>query len=134
MSSCFQSYNSFSYNNDMAKTCIPILHYTYFFCYCYSNKLWSISYYSYNICVLVLTVTGSIQALIWLHWKKNKLTDKTLILIQTTNILLQSLLPPPAVFAISIAISFVNRQIAQYFWLVIILQRWLYERYIHIRE
>ena len=74
----------------------------------------------YNIRVLVLTITGSIQALIWLHSKKSKITDKTLTLIQTTSILLQSLLPTPTVFAISIAISFVNRQIAQYFWLVII--------------
>jgi hypothetical protein len=45
ISSCFQSYNSFSYNNDMVKTFIRIVRYTYFFCYCYSNKLWSISYF-----------------------------------------------------------------------------------------
>lgn len=71
------------------------------------------------IYALILTITGSLLASIWLHAKKNNLIDKTLSRIQTRNIFLQSLLPPAA-FVISILISFVNIQIAYYFWLVII--------------
>jgi uncharacterized membrane protein len=74
------------------------------------------------IYALVLTITGLLLALIWLHAKKNNLTDKTLSLIQTRNVSLQLLLPP-TVFAISIVISFVNIQIAQYFWMSIILAK-----------
>ncbi|HEX2067874.1 MAG TPA: TMEM175 family protein [Nitrososphaeraceae archaeon] len=71
------------------------------------------------IYALILTITGSLLASIWLHAKKNNLIDKRLSRIQTRNIFLQSLLPP-TVFVISILISFVNIQIAYYFWMVII--------------
>jgi uncharacterized membrane protein len=73
------------------------------------------------IYALILIITGSLLASIWLHTKKkkNKLIDKSLSRIQTRNIFLQSLLPPTA-FAISILISFVNIQIAYYFWMAII--------------
>ena len=68
---------------------------------------------------LILIIIGSLLASIWLHAKKNNLIDKRLSRIQTRNIFLQSLLPPTA-FAVSILISFVNIQIAYYFWMVII--------------
>lgn len=42
---------------------------------------------------LILIITGSLLASIWLHAKKNNLIDKSLSLIQTRNIFLQSLLP-----------------------------------------
>jgi uncharacterized membrane protein len=71
------------------------------------------------IYALILIITGSLLASIWLHTKKNNLIDKSLSRIQTRNIFLQSLLPPTA-FAISILISFVNIQIAYYFWMAII--------------
>ena len=82
-----------------------------------------INYGLYHIIFIIyasiLIITGSLLASIWLHAKKNNLIDKSLSRIQTRNIFLQSLLPPTA-FAISILISFVNIQIAYYFWMVII--------------
>ena len=68
---------------------------------------------------LVLTLAGSLLTLIWLHATKNKLIDKSLSKTEIQNISLQSILPP-SIFAISILVSFINLQIAYYFWMVII--------------
>lgn len=68
---------------------------------------------------LVLTLAGSLLTLIWLHATKNKLIDKSMSKTEIQNISLQSILPP-SIFAISILVSFINLQIAYYFWLVII--------------
>ena len=69
---------------------------------------------------LVLTLAGSLLTLIWLHATKNKLIDKSMSKTEIQSISLQSILPP-SVFAISILVSFINLQIANYFWMVIIL-------------
>jgi len=68
---------------------------------------------------LVLTLAGSLLTLIWLHATKNKLIDKSMSKTEIQSISLQSILPP-SVFAISILVSFINLQIANYFWMVII--------------
>lgn len=68
---------------------------------------------------LVLTLAGSLLTLIWLHATKNKLIDKSMSKTEIQNISLQSILPP-SIFAISILVSFINLQIANYFWMVII--------------
>lgn len=68
---------------------------------------------------LVLTLAGSLLTLIWLHATKNRLIDKSLSKTEIQNISLQSILPP-SIFAISILVSFINLQIAYYFWMVII--------------
>jgi uncharacterized membrane protein len=67
----------------------------------------------------VLTLAGSLLTLIWLHATKNKLIDKSMSKTEIQNISLQSILPP-SIFAISILVSFINLQIANYFWMVII--------------
>ncbi len=68
---------------------------------------------------LVLTLAGSLLTLIWLHATKNKLIDKSMSKTEIQNISLQSILPP-SIFAISILVSFINLQISNYFWMVII--------------
>jgi uncharacterized membrane protein len=67
----------------------------------------------------VLTLAGSILTLIWLHATKNRLIDNSLSKTEIQNISLQSIIPP-SVFAISILVSFIDLQIANYFWMVII--------------
>ncbi|MGC1134494.1 MAG: TMEM175 family protein [Nitrososphaeraceae archaeon] len=76
-------------------------------------------YVVFAIYASVLTFSGLLLILIWLHARKNELIDNTLRPSEVQNITLQSLLTP-CVFAISILISIVNIQIAYYFWLVII--------------
>jgi uncharacterized membrane protein len=76
-------------------------------------------YIIFAIYALVLTLSGSLLTLIWLHAKKKGLIDNTLKSTEIKNITLQSVLTP-SVFAFSILISIVNVQIAYYFWLVII--------------
>jgi uncharacterized membrane protein len=68
---------------------------------------------------LVLTLSGMLLTLIWLHARKKNLIDATLKPTEIQNITFQSVLAP-SVFAFSILVSIVNIQIAYYFWLVII--------------
>ncbi len=67
----------------------------------------------------VLTITGILLSLIWIHAKITNHVDKTMDNAKITNVLLNSMIPP-AIFALSIPISFIDIQIAQYFWLIII--------------
>lgn len=76
-------------------------------------------YVIFAIYASILTLSGSLLTLIWLHARKNGLIDSTLKSTEIHNITLQSALAP-CVFAFSILISIVNIQIAYYFWLVMI--------------
>jgi uncharacterized membrane protein len=67
----------------------------------------------------VLIMAGLLLTTIWLHAKKKRLTDKTLSHKEMQYILLGSLILP-SVFAISVLISFIDLQIAYYFWVTII--------------
>jgi uncharacterized membrane protein len=82
-----------------------------------------IGYGSYQIVfaiyALVLTMAGSLLTISWLHATKNKLIDKNLTQLEANNILLESIVPP-LVFLLSILVSFINLQIAYYFWMLII--------------
>jgi uncharacterized membrane protein len=82
-----------------------------------------VDYNSYHIIfilyTLVLIMAGLSLTSIWLHAKKKRLTDKNLSHKEMKNILLESLLLP-SVFAISVLISFIDLQIAYYFWIIII--------------
>lgn len=82
-----------------------------------------IGYGSYQIVfviyALVLTIAGSLLTISWLHATKNKLIDKNLTQLEANNILLESIVPP-IVFLLSILVSFINLQIAYYFWMLII--------------
>jgi uncharacterized membrane protein len=68
---------------------------------------------------LVLTIAGALLTITWLHATKNKLIDENLNQREIHYILLESILSP-AVFLLSILVSFVDLRIAYYFWMVII--------------
>jgi len=82
-----------------------------------------IGYGSYQIVfvlyALVLTIAGALTTIIWLHATKNKLINQNMTQIEIHCVLLESTLSP-AVFLLSILVSFIDLQIAYYFWLVII--------------
>jgi TMEM175 potassium channel family protein len=82
-----------------------------------------IGYGSYQIVfvlyALVLTIAGALLTIIWLHATKNKLINQNMTQIEIHCVLLESTLSP-AVFLLSILVSFIDLQIAYYFWLVII--------------
>ena len=74
----------------------------------------------YVIYCFIVIMTSSLLATIWWHSTKNKsLIDKNLHPFFIKGILV-NLMSIPIVFTISIIISFVNLDIAQYFWLVIV--------------
>src|SRR5215216_6959223 len=80
-----------------------------------------INYGTYKIphiiyCSLVI-MTSLLLALIWWYATKNKYLDKNLHPFFITGVM-ANLMTIPIVFTISIIISFVNLDIAQYFWLV----------------
>jgi uncharacterized membrane protein len=73
----------------------------------------------YVIYCFIVIMTSSLLATIWWHATKNKsLIDKNLHPFFIKGILV-NLMSIPIVFTISIIISFINLDIAQYFWLVI---------------
>ena len=82
-----------------------------------------IGYGSYQIVfvlyALVLTIAGALLTITWLHATKNKLINQNMTQIEIHFILLESTLSP-VVFLLSILVSFIDLQIAYYFWLVII--------------
>ena len=82
-----------------------------------------IGYGSYQIVfvlyALVLTIAGALLTIIWWHATKNKLINQNMTQIEIHCVLLESTLSP-AVFLLSILVSFIDLQIAYYFWLVII--------------
>ena len=82
-----------------------------------------IGYGSYQIVfvlyALVLTIAGALLTIIWRHATKNKLINQNMTQIEIYCVLLESTLSP-AVFLLSILVSFIDLQIAYYFWLVII--------------
>jgi len=67
----------------------------------------------------ILTITGSLLVFIWLHAsKENLLIDKTMNTFQR-RFMLYDLSIPPGIFLISIGISFIDIQVAQYFWVLL---------------
>lgn len=68
----------------------------------------------------IITITGLLLAVIWLHASKDRLLiDKNMNPLHIKVVSLQVIVPP-LIFASSIAISFVDIQIAQYFWILIV--------------
>jgi uncharacterized membrane protein len=75
-----------------------------------------IPYIIYSIMVIL---TSSLLAMIWWHaTKDNLLIDKNLHQFYIKGVMI-NLISIPLVFTVSIIISFVNLDIAEYFWLVI---------------
>jgi uncharacterized membrane protein len=68
---------------------------------------------------MVLTLTGSTLAFIWFHAGKMDLLHNDLSPLLKRYILIQMIIPP-IIFSISIPISFIQVNVAQYFWLAII--------------
>jgi uncharacterized membrane protein len=68
---------------------------------------------------IVLTITGALLSLIWINAKNSNHIDESMHETKKTGVLLDSMIPP-IVFALSIPISFISIDIAQYFWLIII--------------
>ena len=72
----------------------------------------------HNIYYSLVIMTSLLLALIWWYATKNKYLDKNLHPFFIKGVM-ANLMSIPIVFTISIIISFVNLEIAQYFWLVI---------------
>ena len=73
----------------------------------------------YVIYCFIVIMTSTLLATIWWHATRNKrLVDKNLHPFFIKGVLV-NLMSIPIVFTISIIISFVNLDIAQYFWLII---------------
>ena len=73
----------------------------------------------YVIYCFIVIMTSSLLATIWWHATRNKrLVDKNLHPLFIKGVFV-NLISIPIVFTISIIISFVNLEIAQYFWLII---------------
>lgn len=68
---------------------------------------------------LVLTMAGALLTITWLHATKNKLIDKQLTQREIHSILLEGIIPT-IVYFLSILISFIDLQVAYYFWILII--------------
>ena len=68
---------------------------------------------------IVLTLTGSTLTFIWLHAGKIGLLHNDLSLSIKRHILIQMIVSP-VIFLISIPISLIHVDVAQYFWLAII--------------
>jgi uncharacterized membrane protein len=74
----------------------------------------------YIVYCMVVIMTSSLLVLIWWYaTKQHRLVDKDLNLLFIKGTFFD-LLSIPTVFAISIAISFIDLDVAQYFWLAII--------------
>ena len=73
----------------------------------------------YIIYSLMVILTSSLLAMIWWHATKDKLLiDKNLHQFYIKGVMI-NLISIPLVFTVSIIISFINLDIAEYFWLVI---------------
>jgi uncharacterized membrane protein len=69
--------------------------------------------------VSTLAITGSLLVFIWLHAsKENLLIDNAMSRFQR-RFMFYDLTIPPGIFMISIGISFVDIQVAQYFWILV---------------
>jgi uncharacterized membrane protein len=68
---------------------------------------------------LVLTIAGSLATIMWLHATKNRLLDENLTRVEIHYMLIDSIVSH-VIFLLSILISFIDIQIAYYFWIVII--------------
>jgi uncharacterized membrane protein len=77
---------------------------------------------------IIITITGSLLAVIWLHASKGHLLiDKNMSASQIHLVSLLTIMPP-LIFACSIAVSFIDIQIAHYSWILIIPARIIIRR------
>ncbi|MGG6460145.1 MAG: TMEM175 family protein [Candidatus Eiseniibacteriota bacterium] len=97
----------------------------------------NINYGSFHIVFILYTVilvlTGSALALIWVVAVKTKSIEPNMSPSLRNVFLIQSIMPP-VIFLISIGISFVSIDVAQYFWLTIIPSRLIISRRLHTQH
>lgn len=75
---------------------------------------------TFALYAIILTCTSFLLSLIWIHaLRYNLLKDDLMTIHQRKLYILQGLIPG-LIFASSIGISFINMQIASYFWLLVI--------------
>jgi TMEM175 potassium channel family protein len=82
---------------------------------------------------IILVLAGSTLTIIWILAIKTKSIDRDLSASLKKLIFFQSIVPP-IVFLISILISFINMDVAQYFWLSIIPCRIIINKKAHDRK
>jgi uncharacterized membrane protein len=68
---------------------------------------------------LVLSIGGFLQTIVWANATKNKLIDESLTQDEIHYMLLGTIVSP-AIFLLSILVSFIDIQYAYYFWILII--------------
>ena len=77
---------------------------------------------------IILTITGSLLSVIWLHASRDRLLiDKNMSEVHMKLISLQTIVPP-LIFASSIPVSFIDIQIAKYCWILIVPARIIIQR------
>jgi uncharacterized membrane protein len=79
---------------------------------------------------LVLTIAGALLTMTWLHAIKNKLIVEDLTKSEIRLISIDSILSP-AVFMLSILVSFIDLRTAYYFWIVLIPAKAILRRKYH---
>jgi len=81
-----------------------------------------VGYFSYQVVfvleALVLTMAGALLTIIWFHALKNDLIDENMTKVEIRNISLVSIVSP-AIFLLSIFVSFIDMRAAYYFWILI---------------
>lgn len=96
----------------------------------------NINYGSFHLVFILYTIililTGSALVLIWVVAVKTKSIESNMSPSLRNVFLLQSIMPP-VIFLISIGISFVSIDVAQYFWLTIIPSRLIISKRLHTK-
>ncbi|ALI34293.1 hypothetical protein NMY3_00079 [Candidatus Nitrosocosmicus oleophilus] len=81
---------------------------------------------------LILTATSSLLSLIWIHATRyNLLKDDNMTNRQKKLYIIQGIIPT-LIFASSIGIAFINLQLAQYMWILIIPSQIFFKRKTHL--
>lgn len=81
---------------------------------------------------LLLTVTSSLLSLIWIHATRyNLLIDDDITQRQKKLYMIQGIIPT-LIFASSIGVAFINLELAQYMWILIIPSQIIFKRKTHL--
>lgn len=84
------------------------------------DTVYPLYHFVFLLYATILSITGVLLAVIWIHASKDKLLiDKNMSQLHIKIVSLQVIVPP-LIFASSMAISFIDIQIAQYFWILIV--------------
>jgi hypothetical protein len=110
-------HKALSLNLDLAKPPFSIFYYVISFA-TYLDFKYGNFHIVFVLYASILAITGSMLVFIWHASKENLLIDKTMSTFQR-RFMLHDLTIPPGIFLISIGISSIDIQVAQYFWLLV---------------